>query len=227
MNYFAHGRRFIEDPYLVAGTAVPDWLNVVDRRVRARSKAARMHVADPDPRVAAVARGVVQHHHDDHWFHQTRAFNELNWEMTLRIRRKFPSEEGLRASFLGHILVELLLDASLIADAPRALDAYYEALGQVDPSAVAAAVEQISGRPVARLALLVPRFCTDRFLYDYLEDGKLWTRVNAVLKRVQLPSLPTDFPSILPEARQLVAARRDELLEGESGSTSNLPENES
>ena len=33
MNYFAHGVRFLEDPYFLAGTAVPDWLSVVDRRV--------------------------------------------------------------------------------------------------------------------------------------------------------------------------------------------------
>lgn len=220
MNYFAHGRHYVDDPYFAAGTAVPDWLNVVDRRVRARAKAAARHVADEDPQMAAVARGVVQHHHDDGWFHQTRAFTELNWELTLRIRRQFPSEEGLRASFLGHILVELLLDATLIAESPERLHAYYDAFTQVDPLVVTRAVEKIAERPATKLALLVPRFCADRFLYDYLEDGKLWNRLNAVLKRVQLPSLPPDFLAILPEARQLVAARSAELLAGEA--TSNL-----
>ena len=59
MNYFAHGRTFIDDPYFLAGTAVPDWLCVVDRRVRARSKPASDLIRDSDLRVAAVARAVV------------------------------------------------------------------------------------------------------------------------------------------------------------------------
>ena len=40
MNYFAHGYAFLDDPYFLAGTAVPDWLSVIDRRMRARSKLA-------------------------------------------------------------------------------------------------------------------------------------------------------------------------------------------
>ena len=29
MNYFAHALPFLDDPYLAAGTGVPDWLSVV------------------------------------------------------------------------------------------------------------------------------------------------------------------------------------------------------
>ena len=76
MNYFAHGRRFTQEPYFLAGTAVPDWLNVVARRVKARSKHARVFVNNVDPRLAALARGIQQHHFDDGWFHETRAFAE-------------------------------------------------------------------------------------------------------------------------------------------------------
>ena len=38
MNYFAHGWNYVDAPYVLAGTAVPDWLSVVDRRVRARAR---------------------------------------------------------------------------------------------------------------------------------------------------------------------------------------------
>src|SRR5687768_7726430 len=112
MNYFAHGRRYVHDAYFLSGTAVPDWLNVVDRRVRVRSKAAQQFVDDSDPQVAALARGIVQHHYDDQWFHQTRAFAELSLRFTLEIRELLQPDDGFRPSFLGHILVELLLDAT-------------------------------------------------------------------------------------------------------------------
>ena len=65
MNYFAHGRHFIDDPYFLAGTAVPDWLSVADRRVRVRARQAEQHVASDDPRVSRIAAGIVQHCRDD------------------------------------------------------------------------------------------------------------------------------------------------------------------
>jgi hypothetical protein len=212
MNYFAHGERYLDDPYFLAGTAVPDWLNVVDRKVRARSKAADRWVNHVDASLAAVARGVMQHHRDDHWFHQTRAFLELQWSFTVELRQRLADQDGLRPSFLGHILVELLLDSVLIERDPRRLDAYYHAMEQVDPDRVREAVERISGKEVPTLPRWIPRFCAERFLYDYSEDGKLLGRLNSVMRRVGLRPLPPSLLEWFPEARQSVARLRDALL---------------
>ena len=215
MNYFAHGRRFLDQPYLLAGTAVPDWLSVVDRKVRARSKNAVRLLGDADPRVAAVAAGIVQHHRDDDWFHQTRAFAELSLQFTVRIRDSLPHDDGLRPSFLGHILVELLLDSVLIEDAPGMLDDYYAVLGEIDPAVVGQAVNRIAARPAEMLPHFITRFCAARFLYDYAEDDKLLTRLNMVLRRVGLPELPAPFCDLLPDSRRQVRERAAELLVGE------------
>ena len=40
MNFFSHGFRYLDQPYLLAGTAVPDWLSYVDRKIRARRRLA-------------------------------------------------------------------------------------------------------------------------------------------------------------------------------------------
>jgi hypothetical protein len=215
MNYFAHGRRFLEDPYVLAGTAIPDWLNVADRRVRMRGKHAATLVSDDDPRIAAVARGVMQHHHDDDWFHRTPAFAELSWSFTAEIRDALAPDDGLRPSFLGHILVELLLDATLIAEAPNELESYYEALASVDPAVVQAAVNRAAPRQTERLAPLIPLFIASRFLFDYLEDERLLDRLNGVMGRVRLPPLPRSFLAILPDARRRVTAAKELLLHPE------------
>src|SRR5262245_28151325 len=125
MNYLAHGWRFTGDPYFLAGTAAPDWLSVIDRKTRLRSRTAAEFVADPDPITAAVARGIVQHHADDAAFHALPAFNELNLAFAIEIRDALPGDEGFRPSFLGHILVELLLDSVLSEENPQRLDNYY------------------------------------------------------------------------------------------------------
>lgn len=212
MNYFAHGYQFVDDPDFLAGTALPDWLNVVDRQVRVRRKRAELWLADEDPRTAALARGIVRHHADDGWFHETTAFNELTWRLTVEVRDRLPADDGFRPSFLGHILIELLLDALLIADEPERLERYYEAVDAIEPAHVEQVVNQISLRPTNRLAELVPLFSRERFLSDYGDDAKLCRRLNQVMRRVGLPQLPESFGELLPAARMMVAERRAELL---------------
>jgi hypothetical protein len=215
MNYLAHGWRFANDPYFLAGTAAPDWLSVIDRKTRLRSRVAAGNVDDPDPIVAAVARGVVQHHADDAWFHATAAFNELNLAFALEIRDALPGDEGFRPSFLGHILVELLLDAALAEEQPGRLDDYYAALAALDPGATEEAIDQLATRPTGRVAALIPRFISERFLYDYLDDGKLFTRLNHIMRRVGLPQLPPSLIELLPAMRGRVRDRMAELLTAE------------
>jgi len=212
MNYFAHGRRFIDDPYFLAGTAIPDWLSVVDRQVRVRSKHAAGFADDPDLQVRSLARGIVQHHRDDAWFHETAAFADLCWRLTVRVRDFLPVDEGFRPSFLGHILVEILLDSVLISEEAGQLDAYYQAMAGLDPALVQSLVNRMSPSTTDRLAMMISGFCRERFLWDYADDAKLCFRLNQVMRRVGLAPLPRAFCDLLGEARPLVAARRDELL---------------
>lgn len=212
MNYFAHGRHFIDNPYFLAGTAVPDWLNVVDRRVRVRARQARLYAESQNPCVARVAAGIVRHCGDDAWFHETRAFAELSLELCQMLRRRLPADDGFRPHFLGHILVELLLDAALIAENPARLDAYYAAFDAIDPEVVQDAVNQMSPRPTYNLGAFIRLFSRERFLSDYSDDDKLLFRTNQVMRRVGLPLLPHDVSVLLGEARAIVAHRKDDLL---------------
>jgi hypothetical protein len=212
MNYFAHGRHFIDNPYYLAGTAVPDWLNVSDRRTRVRSKHAAAFAADAEPHIAAIAQGIMQHHRDDAWFHETRAFAELQWQFTAVIRETLEPDDGLRPSFLGHILVEILLDATLVAADPSRLEAYYQAMDAIDGPLVEATVNRMSPRRCERLAHFVKLFAAERFLWDYLDDAKLLGRLNQVVRRVKLSPLPERFVELLPDARRQVSERQTELL---------------
>jgi hypothetical protein len=212
MNYFAHGREFIDDPYFLAGTAVPDWLSVVDRKVRARGQRAAPLAEDSDPRVSAIARGIVQHHADDAWFHETRAFGELSWRFTAAVRDALAPDDTLRPSFLGHILVELLLDDALIRRDAERLERYYLAMESVDVTIVEQVVNRLAAQATDRLAGFIVLFCRERFLWDYADDGKLMMRLNQVMSRVGLPQLPDAFRHVLPDAREQVARRADELM---------------
>lgn len=215
MNYLTHGYRFTNEPYFLAGTAAPDWLSVIDRKMRLRSKQAALFVEDADPQLAALARGVVQHHRDDEWFHQTTAFNELNLQFAVVIRDALPSDDGFRPSFLGHILVELLLDAVLIEEEPERLERYYAAMAAVEAANVQTMINRLATRTSDRIGMLIPRFLSERFLADYSDDGRLLVRLNHVMRRVHLPQLPAQTAELFPAMRGRVRERRSELLPDE------------
>jgi hypothetical protein len=212
MNFLAHALSHLDRPYMVAGTSVPDWLSVIDRRVRARSVGARLLLDDHDARVRDVAEGIIQHHEDDRWFHGGRAFAELNLEFAVELRAILVGDEGFRPSFLGHILVEMLIDSDLIEQDRGLVDQFYAALETLVPEVVQQSVNRIAKVETDRLAPLVPRFITERFLYDYVDDGKLLFRLNQVMRRVRLPALPETITPWLRSARRRVSLRRDELL---------------
>jgi hypothetical protein len=212
MNYFAHGYRYVDDPYYLAGTAVPDWLGAIDRKVRIRPQQAEAAADHADAVLARVARGIARHHYDDARFHATDAFSELSWRFTIEIRDLLPPDDGLRPSFLGHILVELLLDSVLIDEQPHLLDTYYRSMHEVEAWVVEEAVNRLAVRRTERLSIFIPVFTRERFLGDYADDRKLHRRLNQVMKRVGLEPLPETFCELLPSARTAVAERRRELL---------------
>ena len=214
MNYFSHALPFLADPHFVAGTAVPDWLAVVDRGVRMKARNVEPFVDDPHRETAAVARGLLQHFRDDSQFHNTRAFTEASLELSAAIRQVLAADSGFRPSFLGHVLIEVLLDWTLVEDNPGGLDSYYRALEAVDPGVVQEAINRMSARGTNRLAPMIFLFRRERILWDYGQDGKLLLRMNQVMRRVGFPPLPEEVQELLPAARQLVRRRQHELLEG-------------
>jgi len=212
MNYFAHGYRFTDRPYFLAGTAVPDWLSVADRRVRMRARRVEPFADGSGTPRAEVAAGILRHLDDDGWFHRTRAFHEVTGEVTRMFRALPGTDEGFRPSFLGHIVTELILDGVLISRDPDRLHDYYRALGELDPHLVQQAVNEMARDTTERLAPLIPLFRQERFLWDYLEPPRLLFRLNQVMRRIKLNPLPAGTEAVLEAAWEVVASRSHELM---------------
>ncbi len=212
MNYLAHGFPFLDRPYVVAGTALPDWLSVVDRKLRLRPQHLELALTAAVPQVRELALGVSRHIADDDWFHRTRAFAEVSATLGRLLRERLGGSDGFRCGFLGHIVTEMQLDAILILREPARLQRYYDALDQVDPQVIAAVVGQLLGRPAGRLAEFIPLFLRERIFDDYPEPTRLLRRLNQVQRRVRLPELPEAAADWLAEARDVVEARLTDLL---------------
>jgi hypothetical protein len=218
MNYLAHGYRFLDSPLFLAGTAVPDWLSVVNRRVRARSRLVQPIVDATDCNVVRdVGRGILQHHQDDDTFHRCESFQQMEAQLSARFRRQMPDKYDHRPGFLGHIVVELMLDATLVARDETLLNRYYSAMSLVDSSVVARAVNRMATREADRLAWFIDRFREEKFLEDYADDERMFVRINQVLHRVNLPVMEKTNIEVLAWARQLLSDRGQELLDVVTG----------
>ena len=216
MNSFAHAFRFLNtrDPYFAIGCAIPDWLGAVDRRCRVRKNGATPKLSDANSIVANLAAGIIQHIDDDRWFHGSRAFTELNMKFAVELRDVLQGEPGFRPRFLGHIIIELLLDGYLHETYPGKLELFYQLVENSDPFAIEAAVNSMATKPTDQLKQYVKLFLRERYLFDYIDDDRLMYRINHVLKRVKLK--PVDLDVVMdwvPTCRQRVYERALELIE--------------
>lgn len=215
MNSFAHALPFLDrDDYFSIGCAIPDWLGAVDRRCRVRRNGAEKFVSDDDALVASLASGIIRHIEDDRWFHQSKRFTELSMQFAVELRELLVEEPGFRPGFVGHIIIELLLDGFLHQKHPGKMDRFYSIVESSDPQMIQNAINAMATRPTDKLEAYFPIFLRERYLYDYLDDQRLMMRMNHVLKRVKLNPIGEEIFAWIPGARKRVDESASELLHG-------------
>ncbi|MFG0268313.1 MAG: hypothetical protein ACF8AM_24620 [Rhodopirellula sp. JB055] len=212
MNFLCHAIPYLEHPVMAVSTGIPDFLSVIDRKIRARGRLAAPFVDDANPVLQQVARGVLAHIDDDHWVHGGETFARMNLEFAVQLRDLLPGDAGFRPSFVGHILIEMLLDSNVIQDHPEIGERYYALFDEVPTEEMALAVQRITGKSTDKIPATLQRFASTRFLYDYLADDTLLMRLNQVMARVGLVALPDAVRDWLPSARQEVRLQHARLL---------------
>ncbi|MFM7057262.1 MAG: hypothetical protein ACKO2P_10110 [Planctomycetota bacterium] len=213
MNYLAHGYRFLESPLRLAGTALPDCLSVVDRRVRLRGRRIRELLDQLSAEEREVAEGVLQHLRDDDLFHACPTFLMLESELTGRFRRVLTDRFDHRPPFLGHIVTELLLDAVIAEEHPGVLEGWYRSMESVSGEWIQTVVNRLATQSTLGLPTFLGKFLNARVLFDYLDDERLLVRLNQVLRRVTLPEIDGECLSVLSTARLLLRKHARALLQ--------------
>lgn len=204
MNYLAHALAFLDDRqshtgWQVAGTSLPDWLRVVDKKARLRPDVLdAVHIGD-DVRFEALRDGARRHHDDDLRFHADHTFDVVASDLAARLRAL---DAGLRASTLGHVLVEMLLDATLMAARPGLIERYYDVIDDLDEATIAAFARRATGRPLEHAEHLIDRFRRSRFLLAYQHDDGLLECLVGVCRRAGLQPPPPSSLALIATARQ-------------------------
>lgn len=213
MNCFSHALPSLDDAYIAAGTCIPDWLSGADRRCRVREKKTTPFLNHEDPIVAAVAQGIVFHHQDDHWFHSNKLFQQMNIKFAVELRDLLDGEKGMRTSFVGHVMIELFLDAWLHDRFPGKLEFYYDQLELIDPQKVQEAINLFATKKTEKLSGAIEYVLKDRYLFDYTDDGKTLYRINRVLKKIGLEEVDDLVLPWMEGARARVYDSAKDLLD--------------
>ena len=212
MNFLCHALPYLDRPVLAACTGVPDFLSVIDRKIRARGRMATPFLDSDDEVMRDVASGIMKHIDDDRWFHGGETFVRMNLEFAVELRDLLPGDAGFRPTFLGHILIEMLLDANYLLFDRSIVDRYYAMFASLPVEAIQSSVNTITGKPTDKIADTMKRFADIGFLYDYAQDDTLLFRLNQVMKRVGLAQLDDAVLGWLPRARKQVLANHERLL---------------
>ena len=212
MNCFTHALPYLDDEYIAVGCCIPDWLSAADRKCRVRDKNATPFVDHDDSIVGRVAQGIVNHHRDDAWFHDAPAFHELSLKYAVELRELFDNERTMRTGFVGHVVIELFLDAYLHQTNPGVLESYYEKVASVDFAKVQNAINLFATKPTDQLVPEIERVLRVRYLFDYETNEGTTMRINKVLARIGLPILDERVLPWMEKARQEVYSRVDDLL---------------
>ncbi len=180
MNYLAHAWTLGEGaaPELVLGVSLPDLAGVFDRRApRLALDAAKRFEEAGEP---LLARGVRAHHAADVCFHALPAFKEEC--AALRVALQPLAFESVRLFFLSHLLLEVLLDATLLERDPGLATRFYSSIEASPRTRVA---QLVSSKDPAGFERWMDRFTKARFLLDYSTDDGVVFRTEQVLNRAR------------------------------------------
>ncbi len=214
MNCLAHAIRFLDQKWMAIGSGLPDWLGMCDRRVRLREKHVGPFMEEDSP-IGGLCRGVNQHWVDDDWFHVTPTFHALSAKIGKMFKEKFDAGDNFRSGFLGHVAMELLLDAILTEHKPTVMDEYYGLVASVDAKELQDMVNSLGAKQTEALVPFLKRYREEEFLRDYMTDKGLLYRLNRVLARVRLDPLPDTADGVIAASRKLVRDATPELVSPE------------
>ncbi len=213
MNCFTHALPYLDNPNFIIGTCLPDWMNVIDRKTRFRTHRVTSWLeTNPSNDELQLFSGIRQHLHDDVWFHATPTFATLNSQFSREIKQFAPELNGMQTFFIGHILIEMLLDDELSRRFPGQLEFYYSQIQQVDGFWLQSAIERYANKSLATIPNFLNRFISVRFLFDYEFDSRLLFRLNQVMQRVQLQVIPDSVIPWFADARRVITNLTPQLL---------------
>jgi len=167
VNFLSHFyfERFAQDAEKVLGALLPDLLRNLDK-----SYSFQIHKYENQlhfhPKSTALYEGWNRHVEVDKLFHSSDFFYMHTHTLRKEIEQTV-QDLPIRASFLAHIGLELLLDHLLIKHHILNVNRLYEHLASIDHAAVESFLKVLGGIDIDRFFVYYEGFITSKYIAQY------------------------------------------------------------
>jgi hypothetical protein len=181
-------------PLTRVGSALPDLWSLLERRPLPLVVQRRLD-ASPSTEGRELGRGIRSHLAADAAFHALPAFRDRVAWLAPQLA---PAWDGLRhASLAAHVLVEMILDAWIVARQPQQLDSYYDCFTSHH---IRIAAQHSASDPAMEggVTALLNRFASIQFLRDYdTTEGTVDRFVRLLTHTPFASGTQPDFPRLV------------------------------
>jgi len=185
MNYLSHF--FIDhkenSPNYNFGLALPDLVNVSKRGWRPENHTFPV----PDKNVNDIWEGYKQHIAVDAMFHNSALFVKHSKRLRKELEGQGFNQPGIRLFFVGHVLLEMLLDRHILKTRKDIADQFYEQLNLVREPDIESFFETAGTQIPERFLEFFGKFKNSRYLYSYTNSSGIFFAINRLLARTGQP----------------------------------------
>jgi len=184
VNFLSHYyfERFASESEQVLGGLLPDLLKNVDKNYSFQLQKLE-HKLNFHPKSSAITEGWLRHIEVDKLFHSSDFFYTHTHQLRKYIE-DIVDDLPIRASFLAHIALELLLDHLLIEQNILNVARLYEHLEHVDRQVLASYLKELGAVDLDRFFVFYDNFLAAKYIFDYADIDNLPHALYNICKRV-------------------------------------------
>lgn len=184
MNFLAHYyfHRYSHNPELVLGCVLPDFLKNADKSVRLQPDQYELQFLN-NPKLESLYAGWKHHMETDRVFHNLPFFYEHTQALRLKLA-PVVEDSPIRASFLSHIALELLLDHLLLIDGVLHEDHFYRDLSVMDRAVVQRFLEICDMPETHTFFEFLDHFIEVKYLGSYRDISQVAYALIQICRRI-------------------------------------------
>lgn len=203
MNFLSHFyfEKKQTDNYVVLGVVLPDLLKNTDKswNIHPQKNPSQF---EKNQQFSAILEGWKRHLEVDRIFHSSNFF-ETQLQKIKPFLEPVISHSPIRASFLSHIAIELLLDHLLICEQKINVLGFYTYLQQSDPNIITNFLKLNAVPDPEKFVVFFDRFIQSHYLLSYDRCENIAYALNRICLRVWPTGLDEDRRAELSQALEM------------------------
>jgi hypothetical protein len=178
-HYYCHGGTSHEFNF---GLLFPDFLGIVDRNYKLNQ-----FLDDYDGGSTEFILGIKHHQLADELWHYGDYFNEKTNAIKSLLKEYNMVERPFRPFFMTHVMLEILLDRTIVKHERQVAISLYESLEQIDPIFIEGLFKNQEVN--MRFQGFFKNFTENRYTLSYANNEKYIYALNRLFARVKHPAI--------------------------------------